>query len=147
MRTGGEQLGDTGSVETSLGKTESGTETGTTGTNDEGIVGVVNDGVLGSDRALQGEKATLGQHGFVFLVAFFCGEAQTRQEGSGFVNNPSRIWIRQKMGISDRCTSHTDDSLAFKGLEAKTCIAGREVWMARLATFLAATVEKDSGND
>ena len=56
MRTGGEELGDTGSVETSLSKTESGTETGTAGTDDKGIVGVVNDGVLGRDRALQGRK-------------------------------------------------------------------------------------------
>lgn len=32
----------------------------------------------------------------------------------------------------------TDDSLAFKGFEAKTCIAGREVCKARVAAFLAA---------
>jgi len=49
--TGGEKLGDTSSVETSLSETESSAETGTTGTDDKGIVGVVNDGVLGSDRA------------------------------------------------------------------------------------------------
>jgi len=47
--TGREELGDTSSVETSLSKTEGGTETGTTGTDDESIVGVVNNGVLGGD--------------------------------------------------------------------------------------------------
>jgi hypothetical protein len=44
--TGREELGDTGGVETSLSETEGGTETGTTGTDDEGIVGVVDNGVL-----------------------------------------------------------------------------------------------------
>lgn len=58
--TGGEKLRDTGGVETSLSETESGTETGTTGTNDKGIVGVVNDGVLGSDRALEVEMHNHG---------------------------------------------------------------------------------------
>lgn len=37
----GEQLGNTGSVEASLGQTEGGTQTGTTGTDDDGIVLVV----------------------------------------------------------------------------------------------------------
>lgn len=46
MRTGGEELGDTGGVEAGFGETEGGTETGTTGTDDKGIVGVVDDGVL-----------------------------------------------------------------------------------------------------
>lgn len=39
--SGREELRDTGSVETGLGKTESSTETSTTSTNDEGIVLVV----------------------------------------------------------------------------------------------------------
>lgn len=37
----GEELGDTGCVEASLGKTEGGTKTGTTSTDDEGIVLVI----------------------------------------------------------------------------------------------------------
>lgn len=41
MGTSREQLGNTGSVETSLSKTEGSTETGTTGTNNDGIVLVV----------------------------------------------------------------------------------------------------------
>jgi hypothetical protein len=41
VRSSREELGDTGSVETSLGKTESGTETGATGTDDKSIVLVV----------------------------------------------------------------------------------------------------------
>lgn len=43
---GREELGDAGSVEASLGQTEGGTETGTTGTNDDSIIFVVYDGVL-----------------------------------------------------------------------------------------------------
>jgi hypothetical protein len=46
MRSGGEQLGNTGSVEASLGETEGGSQTSATGTDDESIVFVVNDGVL-----------------------------------------------------------------------------------------------------
>lgn len=41
VASGREQLGDTGSVETGLSKTEGGSQTGTTSTNDEGIVLVV----------------------------------------------------------------------------------------------------------
>lgn len=46
MRSSGEQLGDTGSVEASLGETEGGSQTSTTGADNESIVFVVNDGVL-----------------------------------------------------------------------------------------------------
>lgn len=41
MRTSGEELGDTGSVEASLGETKGSTQTGTTGTDDNGIVLVI----------------------------------------------------------------------------------------------------------
>lgn len=41
VTSGREKLGNTGSVEASLSKTESGTKTGTTGTDNEGIVLVV----------------------------------------------------------------------------------------------------------
>ena len=41
VASGREELGDTGRVEASLGETESGTETGATGTDDESIVLVV----------------------------------------------------------------------------------------------------------
>lgn len=58
--TGGEKFGDTSGVETSLSETERGTETGTTGTDDKGIVGVVDDGVLGGDRALEVEMRNHG---------------------------------------------------------------------------------------
>jgi len=46
VRTGREKLGDTSSVETSLGETESSTKTSTTSTDNNGIVLVVNDSVL-----------------------------------------------------------------------------------------------------
>jgi hypothetical protein len=41
VTSGREELGNTSGVETSLGQTEGGTETGTTGTDDDGIVLVV----------------------------------------------------------------------------------------------------------
>lgn len=41
VRSGGEELGNAGSVEAGLGETESGTETGTAGTDNDGIVLVV----------------------------------------------------------------------------------------------------------
>lgn len=41
VTSGGEELRDTGSVESSLRETESGTQTGTTGTDDDGIVLVI----------------------------------------------------------------------------------------------------------
>lgn len=41
VRTSREELGNTSSVEASLGQTEGSTQTGTTGTNDNGIVLVV----------------------------------------------------------------------------------------------------------
>jgi hypothetical protein len=41
VRASGEKLGDTSSVEASLGQTEGSTQTGTTGTNHNGIVLVV----------------------------------------------------------------------------------------------------------
>lgn len=44
--TGREKLGDTSGVEASLGETESSTETSTTGTNNDSIVLVVDNGVL-----------------------------------------------------------------------------------------------------
>jgi hypothetical protein len=41
VRSSREKLGDTGSVEASLGQTESSSQTGTTSTNDESIILVV----------------------------------------------------------------------------------------------------------
>lgn len=41
VRSSGEKLRDTGSVESSFSKTEGGTQTGTTSTDDDGIVFVV----------------------------------------------------------------------------------------------------------
>ncbi len=61
MRTGGEELGDTSGVKTSLSKTEGCTETSTTGTNDESIVGVVDNGILGGDGVLYVVRHDLGQ--------------------------------------------------------------------------------------
>jgi len=46
VRSGGEQLGDTSSVEAGLSETEGGSQTGATSTNNESIVFMVNDGVL-----------------------------------------------------------------------------------------------------
>lgn len=53
VRSGREKLGDTGSVKTGLSETESGAETGTTGTNNDSIVFVVNDRITlcGVERA------------------------------------------------------------------------------------------------
>lgn len=51
MRPRGEELRDTGSVEASLGETEGSAQTGTTSTDDDGIVLVVDDGVLARDEA------------------------------------------------------------------------------------------------
>lgn len=50
VRTGGKELGDTSSVEASLGKTEGRTQTSSSSTDDNGIVLVVNDGVLARDE-------------------------------------------------------------------------------------------------
>ena len=60
--SGGEQLGDTSSVETSLSQTEGGSQTSTTSTNDQGIVFVVNDGVLVAEewRSLLCAKGLVG---------------------------------------------------------------------------------------
>jgi len=46
VRSGREKLGDTGGVEASLSETEGGSQTSTTGTDNESIVFVVNDRVL-----------------------------------------------------------------------------------------------------
>ena len=51
MGSGGEELGDASSLETSFGETEGGSETGTTSTNNDGIVLMVNNGVV-TDTAL-----------------------------------------------------------------------------------------------
>ena len=60
--SGGEQLGDTSSVETGLSQTEGGSQTSTTSTNDQGIVFVVNDGVLVAEegRSLLCAKGLVG---------------------------------------------------------------------------------------
>jgi len=50
MRTGREKFRDTSSVEASLGKTEGGTQTSSSSTNDDGIVLVVDNGVLAGDE-------------------------------------------------------------------------------------------------
>ncbi len=50
MRTGREELGNTGCVEASLGKTEGRTQTSSSSTNNNGIVFVVNNGVLARDE-------------------------------------------------------------------------------------------------
>jgi len=46
VRSGGEELGDASSLEACLRESESGSETSTTGTDDDGIVLVINDGVV-----------------------------------------------------------------------------------------------------
>lgn len=51
MRTGREELGDTGSVEASFGETEGRAQTSTSSANNDGIVLVVDDGVLARDKA------------------------------------------------------------------------------------------------
>ncbi|RUS13984.1 hypothetical protein BC937DRAFT_94515 [Endogone sp. FLAS-F59071] len=56
VRPGREQLGDTGSVESGLGKTKGGAQTGAAGTDDDGVVGVIDDGVFVGDRALGSRK-------------------------------------------------------------------------------------------
>lgn len=51
VRTGREELGDTGGVEASLGETEGRAQTSTSSANNDGIVLVVDDGVLARDKA------------------------------------------------------------------------------------------------
>lgn len=51
VRTGREELGDTGGVEASLGETKGGAQTGSSSADDDGIVLVVDDGVLARDKA------------------------------------------------------------------------------------------------
>ena len=51
VRTGREELGDTGSVEASLSETEGRTQTSSSSTNDDGIVLVIDDGVLAGDES------------------------------------------------------------------------------------------------
>jgi hypothetical protein len=46
VRTRGEQFRDTGSLETSLSKAEGSAESGATGTDDDRVVGVVDNGVV-----------------------------------------------------------------------------------------------------
>lgn len=56
VRSGWEQLGDTGSIESGLGETEGGAQTGAAGTDDDGVVGVIDDGVFIGDRALENRE-------------------------------------------------------------------------------------------
>ena len=51
MRSGGEELRDTGGVEASFSKAEGRSQTGATSSNDNGIVFVVDNGVLAGDEA------------------------------------------------------------------------------------------------
>jgi len=46
VRPGREQFRDTGSLETSLSEAEGSAESGTTGTNDDGVVGVIDNSVV-----------------------------------------------------------------------------------------------------
>ena len=50
VRTGREELGDTGGVEASLSETKGCSQTSASSTNDNGIVLVVDDGVLAGDK-------------------------------------------------------------------------------------------------
>jgi hypothetical protein len=88
VRTSGEELGDTGSVEASLGETEGSTQTRTTGTDDNGIVLVI---------LLQSE--------FHFSIHFciscrrFCRLTMT-----GYFSeiNPSAAFARRGPGVQSR---------------------------------------------
>jgi len=51
MGSGGEKLGDAGGLETSLGESEGSSETGTTGTDNDSIILMINDSVV-TDTAL-----------------------------------------------------------------------------------------------
>ena len=51
MRTSREKLGDTSSVEASLSETEGRTQTSSSSANDDGIVLVVDNGVLARDES------------------------------------------------------------------------------------------------
>jgi hypothetical protein len=51
VRSGGEELGDTGRVEASFSKAEGRSQTGATSSDDNGIVFVIDDGVLAGDEA------------------------------------------------------------------------------------------------
>jgi hypothetical protein len=80
MRSSREQLGDTGSVETSLGETERGSQTGTTSTDNESIVFVVNDGVLVAEE----------WRGLLCAKGLVCDDASSggaAREGAGLLSS------------------------------------------------------------
>jgi len=69
-RSSREQLRDASGLETSLGQTESSSETGTTSSDDDGIILMINDGVV-TDAALALES-----------IVFLAGRAERSVEGS-----------------------------------------------------------------
>lgn len=88
MRSGREQLGDTGSVEASLGETEGGSQTGTTGTNNESIVFVVNDGVLVAEE----------RRGLLCAKGLVCDDASgggAAREGAGLLSSKALGELRR----------------------------------------------------
>lgn len=59
MRTSGKQLGNAGCLEAELGKAKGGSESSTTGSNDDCIIGMVDNGVLVSETALNRGEAKI----------------------------------------------------------------------------------------
>lgn len=97
--SGGEQLGDTSGVEASLGQTEGGSETGSTGSNNNTIVLVVDDGVLGRHvgGGLLGLDGAVGED----LGHHRGGGEVTRLEnGSGVFDSSKHFCVSCVVGFS-----------------------------------------------
>lgn len=80
VRSGREELGNTGSVEASLSETESGSQTGTTSTDNQSIVFMVNDGVLVAEEG----RSLLCAKG---LVCDDAGGGGTTREGTSLLSS------------------------------------------------------------
>jgi len=126
MGTSREELGDTSSVETSLSKTKGGTKTSTSSTDDDSIISVVDDRVLGGDWVLR-----RWEHRQDFLFMRGCGgrpnkEGPRRETGAlareqrfgfeEFIGNDSssipkspwrsKAWRQRPASLGERCARH-----------------------------------------
>ena len=70
VTTGREEFSDTGGLVTLFYQAKSGAESGTTSTDDDGIIGMINNVVGGSQRSLRwtGIRSLLGNHGKTFFI-------------------------------------------------------------------------------
>lgn len=59
MRPCGEKLGNTGSLESLFDKAESGSKASSSGTNDDSVEGVINDGIVFEELVLEFDEKVL----------------------------------------------------------------------------------------